>query len=214
MQAVSHDTLSFGKLLQVEGVVEELEIRGTVGFCAFHGGNLERVTDHIARSAAQASGASYYSVLQPPGLRVHIPSAKVDPAQSEKLRRFIQHCDVVFAIHGYGRAKHWATVPLGGRNRKLAQHVAHHLRWHLPAYKILDHLEDIPKALRGQHRDNPCNLSSGGGVQIELPPRIRGLSPMAKFWPATPTAEDQHFAHTQDLVAGLASAARDWPRVA
>jgi len=52
------------ELLQRPGVREILELRGTFGFMAIHGGNLERATDVVAREAAERSGASCYSVIQ------------------------------------------------------------------------------------------------------------------------------------------------------
>ncbi|HET9556141.1 MAG TPA: poly-gamma-glutamate hydrolase family protein, partial [Actinomycetota bacterium] len=78
--------------------------------------------------------------------------------------------------------------------RALAGHVAGHLRAALPGYTVEADLADIPKALRGLHPDNPVNRSRGGGVQIELPPRIRLQGPNAD-----PVAR-------QALVAGLAAA--------
>lgn len=210
VQPISHEAIRFEDLLSKPGVVEELEIRSSFGFCAFHGGNLERVTDDVARKAAATSGSSYYGVLQPPGMRHHIPSAKVDPEQSAALSRFLDHCDVIVAIHGYGRMNQWTTLHLGGQNRRLAGHVAHHLRWRLPAYRVLDKLSEIPKELRGQHQKNPCNLPTFAGVQVELPPRVRGLSPLALHWPGHDW-ETSPFPHTTDLVAGLANAATTWP---
>ena len=47
------------------------------------------------------------------------------------------------------------------------------MREALPAYRWLDDLERIPSHLRGVHRDNPVNRARDGGVQIELPPRVR-----------------------------------------
>ena len=38
---------------------------------------------------------------------------------------------------------------------------------------IVDDLDEIPKAVRGIHPRNPVNLPPGGGVQLELPPRVR-----------------------------------------
>ncbi len=210
VQPVSHEPIPFGDLLRVDGVKEELELRSSIGFCALHGGNLERVTDHIAREAAFRSGASYYGVLQPGGMRHHIPSAQLDPAQSSNLTSFIDHCDVVISVHGFGRHGHWSTLHLGGRNRQLAKHVAHHLRWSLAAYRIIDELEAIPRELRGQHPDNPCNLSSSGGVQIELPPRVRGLSPLTQHWPGH-DPDQEAFPHINQLIDGLVNAATTWP---
>ncbi len=191
-------------------MVEVLDLRGSFGFLAFHGGNLERITDQIASEAAARAGASFYGVLQPTGMRHHVSSKLVTPDQSPKLARFLDHCDVVVAIHGYGLHGRWADLLLGGRNRVLARHVGAHLRDQLPAYRILDDLDDIPHRLRGQHPDNPCNSTRGGGVQIELPPRVRGLSPLASYWP---TRHDQtrRFAHVEHLIQGLADAARQWP---
>ena len=43
----------------------------------------------------------------------------------------------------------------------------------MPGYRWIDDLERIPSHLRGVHRDNPVNRARDGGVQIELPPRVR-----------------------------------------
>ena len=56
---------------------------------------------------------------------------------------------------------------------ELAAEVALQLRAALPGYRWLDDLELIPSHLRGVHRANPVNIPSGGGVQLELPPRVR-----------------------------------------
>jgi phage replication-related protein YjqB (UPF0714/DUF867 family) len=195
----------FAQLLATPGVQEVCELRSTFGFMAFHGGNLEAVTDIVAASAAAQAGASYYGVLQPPGLTWHLPSHEVTPTSSDVLAAFLDHVDVAVAIHGYGRQGLWSTLLLGGRNRHLAQHVAGHLRRRLPAYRIEDDVEAIPSALRGLRPDNPVNLPSGGGVQIELPPRVRGTSPLWWDWEGPePTP------HTQALIDGLADAAASW----
>lgn len=206
---LDNSTRPFASLLAAPGVVEILDLRSTFGICAFHGGNLERMTDQIASEAAARAGASFYGVLQPVGMRQHIPSKFVSPAESDRLQAFLSHCDVVVAIHGYGLTRHWTRLLLGGQNRALARHVAHHLRLALPAYRIVDQLDDIPVRLRGQHPDNPCNLPRGGGVQIELPPRVRGLSPLAHHWPGQPEGRTR-FTHTDALIRGLQAAAEHW----
>jgi hypothetical protein len=76
---------AFAALLSQPGVEEVSELRGRVGFMAYHGGALEAMTDVIARRAAERSGASCYSVIQPPGMRDHLPSIKVDPDESAVL---------------------------------------------------------------------------------------------------------------------------------
>ena len=184
------------ELLAHDGVVEELALRSSVGFLALHGGSLERETDPIAREAAEAVGASLYTLSQPDDLRWHIPSVRMDPADSPALGRFLDHVEVVLSVHGYGRDGMFTTLLLGGGNRTVAAHAAGHLRAALPGYDVENDLDAIPKALRGLHPDNPVNRTRGGGVQIELPPRIRLQGPNAD--PAARAA----------LVEGLATAAR------
>jgi phage replication-related protein YjqB (UPF0714/DUF867 family) len=167
------------ELLAHDGVVEEVVLRSRVGFLALHGGSLERETDVIAREAAAAAGASLYAVYQPDDLRWHVPSVRMDPADSPALAGFLDHVDVVLSVHGYGREGWFTTLLLGGGDRALAAHVAQHLRAALPGYQIEDDLDVIPQPLRGLHPANPVNRSAGGGVQIELPPRIRLQGPNA-----------------------------------
>jgi phage replication-related protein YjqB (UPF0714/DUF867 family) len=209
VQEVNREPITFAELLLKPGVLEVSDLQGRFGFCAFHGGNLERITEQIASEAAARSGSSFYAVMQPPGMRHHIPSKLVDPAQSPALKAFIEHCEVVVAIHGYGRRGHFTSLLAGGGNRELAAHVAHHVRAALPPYRVIDDIDEIPKALRGLHPDNPCNLPIGGGVQLELPPRVRGLSPLAWYWPAKDRPGDR-FPHTDRLIEGLAEAALSW----
>jgi phage replication-related protein YjqB (UPF0714/DUF867 family) len=165
----------FRELLARPQVEERCELRARFGLMAFHGGNLERVTDVVAAEVAHRTRASLYAVLQEPPLRVHLASTAFDPAQSDKLSRFLHHVDVVIALHGYGHRpglRHHVLV--GGRNRHLARHVAAHLRDGIPErYPVLDELGRIPKDLRGQHARNPVNRPPCQGAQIELPPSIR-----------------------------------------
>jgi len=191
----------FAELLAHEGVEEICELRSKFGLMAFHGGNLEAQTDAIAAAAAEKSGASLYAVVQPPDLRWHIPSTAVRPDESVQLATFIDHVDVVVAIHGYGAEGFWTTLLLGGRNRELARHVGAALRAELEVHDhdVIDDIDAIPARLRGVHRDNPVNLPRNGGVQLELPPRVRGTSPFSKP------------EYTAALIEGLATAASTWP---
>ncbi len=209
MQEVNREPITFAELLAKPGVIETVDLRSRFGFCAFHGGNLERVTEQIASEAAARSGSSFYAVLQPEGMRHHIPSNQVSPDESPSLKAFLEHCDVVVAIHGYGRRQFFTSLLVGGQNRELASHVAHHVRAALPAYRTIDTIEEIPRALRGLHPQNPCNLPSQAGVQLELPPRVRGLSPLAHYWPST-TAGAERFPHVNHLIGGLVAAAQAW----
>ena len=196
---------AFAELLATPGVVEECELRSRFGFMAFHGGSLEEMTDVIAGAAAAQAGASYYGIHQPADLQWHLPSTMFDPAVSPALAGFIDHVDVVITVHGYGREGLWATLLLGGRNRPLAEHVGQYLRRALPVYDIAVELDRIPVELRGLHARNPVNLPRHGGVQLELPPRVRGSSPLWWDWEGPgPTP------HTAALIDALAAAARSW----
>ena len=199
MGSVSRPT--FAELLALPGVTEELELRGRFGFMAYHGGGLEEMTDVIGRAAAERSGASYYGVRHPPKWELHIPSTQVSPDQSPVLAAFLDRVEVVVTVHGFGRRSLMTSLLLGGRNRDLAGHLAGHLRSALPAYDILDDLDDIPPELRGVHARNPVNLPPLAGVQIELPPRVRGSSPLWWDW------EDGLVPHTEALIGALAAAA-------
>lgn len=196
---------AFAQLLAQPGVVERVALRGRVGFMAYHGGNLEVMTDIIAERAAEEAGASCYSVIQPTGMSEHLPSIEVRPEESEALADFVEHVDVVVTIHGFGRRGMFGSLLLGGQNRELADHVGATLREHLPAYEIVTELDTIPRPLRGLHDRNPVNLPSGKGVQIELPPRVRGSSPLWWDWEGPGLTP-----HTEALIAGLVSAAREW----
>jgi len=196
----------FDQLLAHEGVEEVLRLRSTFGFMAYHGGGLEEMTDVIAQAAAEKAGASYYGVHQPVGMEWHIPSHKVTREHSTALGEFLDHVDIVITVHGFGRMGMWASLLLGGSNRELAEHVGTRLRTYLPAYDIRTNMEDIPKELRGLHPENPVNLPTRGGMQLELPPRIRGTSPMFWDW------EGPHLnPHSQALVDVLADAALTFP---
>ena len=195
----------FAELLATPGVREVVELRSAFGFMAFHGGSLERVTDVVATRAAAAAGASLYAVLQPPGLRRHVSSRLVRPEASAALAAFVGHVDVALAVHGYGREGRWTELLLGGTNRALARHVGARLAPALAGYRVVTDLEAIPAELRGLHRDNPVNAPRSGGAQLELPPRVRGLTPHYRDWagPGLPPP-------TEALIAALADAARTW----
>jgi phage replication-related protein YjqB (UPF0714/DUF867 family) len=196
----------FSELLAHPGVEEELILRSRFGFMAFHGGNLERMTDEIASIAAEGSGASFYAVRQPAPMKQHIASTKVRPEESDALASFLDHVDVVIAVHGYGRDGLWQSVLLGGQNRPLALHVGDHLRAELPEFSIVDDVGAIPVDLAGQHRDNPVNRPPQTGVQIELPPRVRGLTPHS----LTMDRVDGRIAWTNSLIRALTNAATSW----
>ncbi len=199
----------FSDLLQHPGVREEVELRSAFGFLAFHGGALERMTEVIAAEAAARAGASLYALVPPPDLRWHIPSHRVSPDESAALAGVLDRVEVVIALHGYGRAGRWTDLLLGGSNRELAAHLGGLLAPALPDYRVVADLDAIPPELRGLHPANPVNLPPAGGVQLELPPRVRGLTPHWRGWAGpglVPPAEA--------LVSALAAAATTWPLAA
>ena len=197
-------TAAFASLLAEGRAVEEIELRSTFGFMAFHGGRLEVTTDRIARDAAERAGASYYGVLHTDDDPKHLPSTRFTPADSANLATFIEHVDVVVTVHGFGRRGMFSSLLLGGRNRELAHHVGRHIEHRLPGYRVITDLAEIPVRLRGLHDDNPVNLPRATGVQIELPPRVRGQGPL--WW----DHEGDLVPHTLALIDGLAEAALEW----
>jgi phage replication-related protein YjqB (UPF0714/DUF867 family) len=164
------------QLLAAPGVAERLVKGSRFGFCALHGG-LEQGTAEIAEAAASISGASLYAVVQPDNLRWHVPSHRYDPTDSHALGAFVAHVDVVVSVHGFGGIRdaddRWTTALLGGSNRTLARELGDALAAALPAYRWVTDLDVMPAHLRGMHPNNPVNRVASGGVQLELPPRVR-----------------------------------------
>jgi phage replication-related protein YjqB (UPF0714/DUF867 family) len=198
--------MELSQLLTMDGVSEHSVLRSNFGFMAFHGGSLEEMTDVVASRAAERSGASYYGIQLPDNLEWHIPSHKVTADQSPALNEFLSHVNIVITVHGFGRAGFFTSLLLGGRNRRLAAHLSGSLQQHLPAYRIVDELEDIPQNLRGLHQDNPVNSVEHAGVQLELPPRVRGSSPLWWDWEGPGLTP-----HTESLIDALVECATTWP---
>ena len=170
---------------------------------ALHGGSQDRGTDQIARRAAEQAGASYYAIVQPAGLRVHLTSRRHDPDQSELLRAFLQHVDIAISVHGFGRDGFalWIDperglvidpygpairgnqsgplrgVIVGGRNAELLEAARRLLRDRFAGYHVADE-----RVRLGFHPDNPVNLPSGRGIQVELPPGLRGIGDFGELF--------------------------------
>ena len=198
-----HAPQSFSALLAQPGMTEVSQLRSRFGFLAIHGGGLEEMTDVIAERAAQAAGASVYLLRHPDRYPHHLPSALFDPAASPRLTEFLDHVDVAVSLHGYGRIGRSTQLLAGGRNRKLAAHVARHLQ--LTGYQVVTDLDKIPPELRGLHPNNPVNRVRDGGTQLELCVRVRGLSPRSPL-----PGDDGLSPITAALVQGLADAAASW----
>lgn len=194
---------SLSALLADPSVVEVSRLGSRFGFLAIHGGGLEQMTDVIAERAADAAGASLYLLRHPENYPHHLPSSRYLAAESDRLAAFLDHVEVTVSLHGYGRIGRSTELLAGGGNRKLARHLA--VTIDLPGYRIITDLEDIPAELRGLHPDNPVNKVRGGGAQLELPTRVRGISPRSQ-----PAGADGLSPATSALVQGLAAAANSW----
>jgi phage replication-related protein YjqB (UPF0714/DUF867 family) len=188
--------MDLAELLKMPGVSEECVLRSNVGFMALHGGSQDRGTDQIARQAAEQAGASYYAIVHPPQLRVHLTSRLYDPNHSGSLRSFLDHVDVAISVHGFGRDGFslWLDsnrglviepygpairgnqtgplrgIILGGRNAQLLDAARGLFRCRFAGYHVADE-----RVRLGFHPDNPVNLPSAHGVQIEMPPGLRGI---------------------------------------
>jgi phage replication-related protein YjqB (UPF0714/DUF867 family) len=194
---------SLSELLADPNIVESSTLASRFGFLAIHGGGLEQMTDVIAERAARACGASLYTVRHPDRYPHHLASRLYRPAESGQLTDFLDHVDTVVSLHGYGRIGRSTQLLAGGANRDLAAQLARHVS--VPGHQLLTDLDAMPRELRGLHPENPVNLPRHGGVQLELPPRVRGISPRSGL----PDA-DGITPSTSALIDGLASAARAW----
>jgi phage replication-related protein YjqB (UPF0714/DUF867 family) len=164
--------VTWAELLAHPDVTTTVTLASDVGLLAYHGG-VETATFEVASAAARRSGASLYALHQPETLRWHVPSALVDPGEDPGLASVLDHVRVALSIHGYGRRGRPWDILLGGTNRALAAVLAATLRARLPDIPVVDDLATIPPALRGLHPANPVNRPADGGVQVELPLRLR-----------------------------------------
>jgi phage replication-related protein YjqB (UPF0714/DUF867 family) len=191
------------ELLARPGVVERCELRSPFGLMAIHGGGLEQMTDVIAATAAREAAASYYGIAHPQADEHHLSSLRYRPDESPALAAFVDHVEVVISVHGYGREGSWTSILAGGRNRELAAAIATEARSRLLEYEVVTELARIPMELRGLDRRNPVNLPRDAGVQLELPPRVRGISPLSP-----PPGEDGLSPPTRALIDTLVAVAR------
>jgi hypothetical protein len=101
-----------------------------------------------------------------------------------------------FTIHAgeaYGLPSIWEAIQLCG-----AERLGHGVR-------IIDDIDLIPSNLRGIHQDNPVNVVEHAGVQLELPPRVRGSSPLWWDWEGPGLTP-----HTERLIDALVECATTW----
>jgi phage replication-related protein YjqB (UPF0714/DUF867 family) len=168
---------------------------------ALHGGSQDRGTHEIAGRAAERAGASYYAIVQPSGLRVHLTSRRHNPDHSARFRAFLHHVEIAISVHGFGRdgfdlrtdpvqglviepygpaLRGSQTGPLrgiivGGNNVDLLETARRLLRDRFVGYRVADE-----RIRLGYDPNNPVNLPSAQGVQIELPPGLRGIGDLGE----------------------------------
>jgi phage replication-related protein YjqB (UPF0714/DUF867 family) len=118
------------------------------------------------------------------------------PDHSQQLRAFLEHVDVAISLHGFGRdgfalwidpdrglvvepygpaLRGRQTGPLrgiilGGLNARLLDEARALFDGRFPGYHVADE-----RVRLGFHPDNPVNLPRARGVQVELPPGLRGI---------------------------------------
>ena len=146
---------------------------------------------------------SYYAILQPPDLRVHLTSRLHNPDHSATLQAFLNHVDIAISVHGFGREgfalwfddEHGLVIepygpalqgkqtgPLrgiivGGLNAELLDSARQLFQGRFAGYHVADE-----RIRLGFHPDNPVNLPSAHGVQVELPPGLRGIGDFGEIW--------------------------------
>lgn len=156
-------------------VREELVVGPSVGVMALHGG-LEFSTSRLARAVAREAPASFYGVVQSSNLGWHVPSIHFSRESTERLDAFLDHVSFVVSLHGFHRHGWLDTILLGGSHRPRADRLGAVLRD--SGYKVVSDIDEIPHGLRGLHGDNPVNLPTQGGVQVELPRSLRRPEPL------------------------------------
>jgi phage replication-related protein YjqB (UPF0714/DUF867 family) len=188
--------MDLAELLSWPGVEEICELRSAVGLMALHGGSQDRGTHEIASRTAEQTGASYYAIVQPSGLRFHLTSRRHNPDDSDRLRAFLLHVEIAISVHGFGRDGFALTadpvggvviepygpallgrqsgplrgIILGGRHTELLDAARRLLHDRFTGYHVADE-----RIRLGFDPKNPVNLPSSHGVQVELPPGLRGI---------------------------------------
>jgi phage replication-related protein YjqB (UPF0714/DUF867 family) len=188
--------MELAELLSWPGVQEICELRSAVGLMALHGGSQDRGTHEIASRTAEQTGASYYAIVQPSGLRFHLTSRRHSPDDSDRFRAFLHHVEIAISVHGFGRDGFSLTadpvggvsvepygpavlggqsgplrgIIVGGRHTELLDASRRLLHDRFTGYHVADE-----RIRLGFHPSNPVNLPSSHGVQIELPPGLRGI---------------------------------------
>jgi phage replication-related protein YjqB (UPF0714/DUF867 family) len=188
--------MDLAEVLSLPGVREICSLKSAVGFMALHGGSQDRGTHELASRAAEQSDASYYAIVQPSGVRAHLTSRRHNPDHSQRLREYLEHVQIAISVHGFGRDGFALRIdpaggviiepygpalrgkqsgPLrgiivGGQNSDLVDAARKLFHDRFPGYHVADE-----RIRLGFNPHNPVNLPPLHGVQIELPPGLRGI---------------------------------------
>ena len=157
---------------------EFLQLRGSLGLLAIHGGGIEPGTEEIARFVAHHSGASLYIYagrLPVGNLSLHRPSHGTKFENRPMVLRFLNHVKTAISVHGHGRNQKCAYV--GGMHQTMVQRFTEIARPVLPQYEWISDPEIIPPGLSGRNPSNIVNLPPAQGMQLELPMELRQTKP-------------------------------------
>jgi phage replication-related protein YjqB (UPF0714/DUF867 family) len=156
------------RLFQAEGrdFSRETYARGAaVTVLAPHGGDIEPGTDRVARALAGKDLNLYIfsGWLGRASGRLHVTSTRFDDPEAVALSSAAR---LAVSVHGMAGRGEWACV--GGRNAYAAGRAAYRLQ-------AAGFEAETPCArLPGTSEKNLVNFASGGGVQLELTPRLLG----------------------------------------
>ena len=155
-------------------VQEYLRLEGPLGLIALHGGGIEPGTEEIARFVAYHSGASLYVYAgrrSGGNLSLHRPSHDGKAEKRTLFVEFLNHVKAAISIHGHGRGQD--RVYVGGLHQSMVQRFVGLVRPALFEYEWIANPKIIPLGLRGQSPNNVVNLPPHGGMQLELPLKLR-----------------------------------------
>ncbi len=156
------------------GFVEYARFAGGVAVLAVHGGGIEPGTEELAEYAAAETGCSLYVFsgrLEKGNSRLRRMSRSLFREEDSLRSRVIGQANAVISIHGHGRDAN--EIYAVGASEVLKGMFVELMAQRLPAFPVVTDPAKIPKGLAGLHPDNVVNLPAGGGLQLELPARLR-----------------------------------------
>jgi len=159
---------------------------GDIAVLAYHA-KTEEGTGDVAEDISKNSNASLY-VFE--GKRV--PSTKITPTNSEDLNRMVQEKRTAVSMHAYHKQGNYEkqgkkydykdTVFVSGQNSELAKKIATELEDSLGhEYHIETNPDYIPAHLKGMSKHNIANKFKEGGVQVEMPRKLRESEEQRKY---------------------------------